>query len=566
MLGDRRESDRPSVGGVATANMELENTGFDIPEVFGTGSPEAQQLAADTDPYKDPETADYVGLAVHCARGSAVCADAQAVKYGQATPTHTAVPDLLPDEPGRYNGYSALFGARYISPVLGSGTPDLTHNGYQVTNAKGNLVDLNGNEIDGAYLTDYPGFPGFDTINASQTLAYMADMLEPGVPVVYGYIADLHGNEDIPALSSECSGAPDALGSGSACYIAQAQYYNQAFGTFFQRLATDGITPANTLFLFSSDEGDHEAGANVGRALEPTPAGCDGATINGDTVAPDVVCTYTKTDFGELAADVTGLLAQETANTTPFTLEDDTAPEFYVTGDPAAGSAGVRGLEHAVAGLWAANPYSGNSHEQITNYLADPTEEALLHIENADPARTPTFAMFAKPDYYVQTGSAGCSNVTGNSSKDDYIEDGRVITQVLSQPAPNGLNEPEATALGDCYKQLNSSVGELGTATLEASTDAIESTSPGDISYLAVDQDLAQLDKARDHLANQIKDQLWAAEFGRGHLDGYQVNAETQACWGLIGYADHLGVAGAGTAGAGDLLPPPAGYVADSTN
>ena len=48
------------VGGVATANIELENTGVDIPKVFGVGSPEDQQLIADPDSFKDPETADYV--------------------------------------------------------------------------------------------------------------------------------------------------------------------------------------------------------------------------------------------------------------------------------------------------------------------------------------------------------------------------------------------------------------------------------------------------------------------------------------------------------------------------
>ena len=85
-----------------------------------------------------------------------------------------------------------------------------------------------------------------------------------------------------------------------------------AFGTFFKRLAADGITPQNTLFVLSSDEGDHEAGANVGRAIQPTPANCDGATVNGDTVTPDVPCTYPAGTFGELAGNITGLLATET--------------------------------------------------------------------------------------------------------------------------------------------------------------------------------------------------------------------------------------------------------------
>jgi hypothetical protein len=637
------------VGGVATANMELENTSIDIPKVFGVGSPEDNQLNADSDPYKDPETADYVGLAIHCARGSAVCADAKAAKYGQTTESHTAVADLLPDEPGDYHGYQALFGAKYIDPVLGAGTPDVTRNGYQVTNAAGNIVDLDGNQMDGAYLTNYPGFPGFGSINAAQTLAYMADMLESGVQVVYGYMADLHGNEDIPALSSVCANAPDALGSGSPCYIAQAQYYNAAFGAFFKRLAADGITPKNTLFVFSSDEGDHEAGANVGRAQQPSPAGCDGATVSGGTVKPDVYCNYTTSDFGELDANINGLLANEfpTMTAPAFTIEPDTAPEFYVTGNPAASSGAVRSLEHEVANVYADNPYSGNTHELITNYLADPAEEAILHMVNADPDRTPTFAMFAKPDYYVSTGSTTCNDITGNSSKDcieqtnsyawdhgdyaaeintnwaafagpgvanlgldgsppaagpnsagpnsgqvtvpqsgttgtwmdetdirptimyltglrdDYIEDGRVITQVLSQPAPDGLSSPAATDLAACYKQLNSSVGEFGTATLQASTNGIERSSPGDTAYTQTEAALSALDKARDRLAMPIKDELWQAEFGHGYISAGLARAQTQACESLIEYADHLAVAGPGSL-PGDGQPPTVpGYYSD---
>src|ERR1022692_2845875 len=580
------------VGDVATVNQELENTAVDIPKVFGPHSPEAAQLAADPDSFKDPETADYVGLAVHCAHASAICADAKAVKFGQTKPSATAVADLLPNEPGGYTGYQALFGHRYIAPQLGAGTPSLAHNGYQVTNSAGNLVDLNGNEIDGAFLTSHPGFPGFSSINASQTLAYMADLLESGVPVVNGYISDLHGNEFIPGLAA-CAGASDALGSGSACYIAQAEYYNQAFGTFFKRLAADGITSKNTLFVFSSDEGDHEAGANVGRAIQPTPATRDGAPVSGDTVTPDVACTYPAGSFGELDGNITGLLATEKGDTTPFSLEPDTAPEFYVTGNPGPDTPAVRGLEHDVAGLTAANPYTGTT-QPITNYLADPTEEAILHMVNADPARTPTFALFAKPDYYLFNGGTTCSGAcvsqntgfawdhgdyaaeintnyvgfvgpgvrklgldgspagAGPSSagpdsgqitvaqthlggpwtdetdirptvmyltglRDDYEHDGRVITQVLADPN-RALRKPGVTFLGECYKQLNSSVGRFGAETLIADTAAIEGTSTGDATYLHVDQALRRLELVRDLLAGRIKGELEAAAFGDARI------------------------------------------------
>jgi hypothetical protein len=606
------------VGGIATANMELENPKFDIPQVFGANSPEAQQLAADTDSFKDAETADYVGMAVHCAKGGtqgAFCANATGVKYGQTTPTHTASADALPDEPGGYTGYQALFGHRYVAPQLGAGTPNVTRNGYEVTNSAGNLVDMNGNQLNGAFLTDHPGFPGFGEINASQSLAYTADMLESGVPVVYDYVADIHGNEGIPALSKECSGAPPALGSGSACYIAQAQYYNEAFGTFFKRLAADGITPQNSLFVLSSDEGDHEAGANVGRAIQPTPANCDGAKVTGNSVKPDVLCTYPSGSFGELSGDMTGLLATQTHNTTPFGLENDTAPEFYVNGQPGPDAPPVRGLEHAVASLTADNPYTGST-QPITNYLADPAEEGILHITDADPARTPSFAMFAKPDYFLQTGSATCSpscvtqdtrfawdhgdyaaeidtnyaafagpgvkhlgldgspaskgpNSAGADSgqvtvpnentkgpwtdetdsrptvmyltglKDDYEHDGRVISQILASP-DSALSAPGVAQLGACYKQLNSSVGEFGTDTLEASTKAVESRSKNDSVYKKADEQLSALEVIRDGLAGHIKGELEAAAFDGTMIPSRLVKAQTFGCQLVIGAASQL--------------------------
>ena len=105
-------------------------------------------------------------------------------------------------------------------------------------------------------------------------------------------------------------------------------------------------------------------------------------------MTPDVACTYPAGTFGELAGNLTGLLATQASNTTPFTLESDSAPEFYVTGNPGPASPAVRTLERDTAGLTAANPYTGTT-QPITNYLADPTEEAILHMVNADPARTP---------------------------------------------------------------------------------------------------------------------------------------------------------------------------------
>src|SRR5436305_4227110 len=99
-------------GAVATADTILENTAIDIPTVFGAGSPEAAEVAANP----GQAFADFVGIGVHCAQGSALCSSA-----------NNGRPDLLPDEPNGYTGYNGLFGAKYVDPQIGMSTPTDLH-------------------------------------------------------------------------------------------------------------------------------------------------------------------------------------------------------------------------------------------------------------------------------------------------------------------------------------------------------------------------------------------------------------------------------------------------------
>jgi len=121
--------------------------------------------------------------------------------------------------------------------------------------------------------------------------------------------------------------------------------------------------------------------------------------------------------------------------------------------------------------------------------------------------------------------------------KDDYEHDGRVITQVLTHPN-NALSGPGVAALGDCYKQLNSSVGEFGTNTLIASTAALKSNSPGDETYLHIEHALSVLGAARDKLAIQIKGELEAAAFDNTTIHG--TGGQIVACDALLGAAHAL--------------------------
>jgi len=498
-------------GAVATANTILENIRTDIPTVFGAGSPQAQEVA--TNPGQ--AFADFVGIGVHCAAGDALCS---AANGGE--------PDLLPDEPGAYNGFNGLFGHVYVAPVVSPNGP---------------LTDLNGAVIQDA--TGHIGFPGFDGMAARVSLSYVAALQEHGVPVTYAYISDAHDNHP----------SGPAFGPGSAGYVAALAAYDDAFNKFFTRLAADGITRDNTLFVFTADEGDHFVGG------PPSPANCDGVTVP---------CTYAQ--IGELSTNLAGLLATEAGITTPFTVHSDDAPTIYITGNPSRTDAVTRNFEHGLAALTALNPISGNT-DTLTQFMADPVEMKLLHMVTADPARTPTVTMFANPDYFLFAGAPNCNSPCvvespgfawnhGDVQKeitttwlgmvgpgvrrqgvdretwsdhtdirptilsltgllDDYSHDGRVLAEVMrSGSLPSGIrrNPLAFTLLAQAYKQLNAPVGQFGRATLATSTKALAG---GDRTYNRLEDRLASLGSQRDALAAQIIQKLEAAEFSNQPLD-----------------------------------------------
>src|SRR5713101_6603215 len=274
------------VGQVATANTVLENIATDIPTVFGAGSPQAAEVLANP----GQAFADFVGIGVHCSPSSSLCSSANGGE-----------PDLLPQEPGGYAGYMGLFGQKYVAPQI---------------NPSGPVTDLNGAVIQDA--TGHVGFPGFDGMAAKVSLSYVAAMQEHGIPITYAYISDAHDNHP----------TGPAYGPGQAGYVAALAAYNEAFGKFFTRLANHGINKSNTLFVFTSDEGDHFAGGPA------SPAGCDGVTVP---------CTYSQ--IGELNGNLAGLLATERGNTTAFKVHSDDAPTVYITGNPARDAAVTRTLE-----------------------------------------------------------------------------------------------------------------------------------------------------------------------------------------------------------------------------
>jgi hypothetical protein len=131
--------------------------------------------------------------------------------------------------------------------------------------ANGTNTDYKGNVISSQVIGDSHGNSGFVSgfsPTPAQSFGYVASMQESGIPVSFAYIEDAHANWKFPF---------QALGPGDPTYVDQLKQQNQAYKAFFERLAADGIDQGNTLFVFTSDEGDHFAGT------APT-APCDGVT------------------------------------------------------------------------------------------------------------------------------------------------------------------------------------------------------------------------------------------------------------------------------------------------
>jgi hypothetical protein len=499
------------VGAFSTANIVLERQPFDVKKVFGATSAQAAETGGN-------QTNDFIGVSVHCALNSALC-----------SAQNNAVADLLPDEPGGYSGYQALFGVKYIAPALGG------------------FTDYNGNSITGFSQLNFNPQP-------SQTLAVVETMLKKGIPVVFAYIADAHDNHQGATLSPA-----GTFGPGEAAYVKQLADYNTAFGTFFANLKAAGIDQSNTLFIFTPDEGDHFSGAAA------SPANCDGV---------NVPCTYGANGVGELDFDL-NLAAVNAGNSTPFTYHFDDAATIYVQGNPDPSSLTVRQLEKTLAGISTTNPQTGANESilgtalgaSLQGSIVDRTAQKLLHMSSTvDPNRDPTFTFFGDPNFFFETtgnpnaivGAGFAWNhgdiqpeiartfiamagpgvrpigITQPSDffsdhadlrptmmyllglKDDYQHDGRVILEMVD---PNTLSSSlhahsdTLLQLGQVYKQINAPFGALAQSTLTVSNFAIQSNSDGDAVYNALESKIASWATQRDGLAAQIKTMLEGAEF-----------------------------------------------------
>jgi hypothetical protein len=552
-------------GAVAAANTVLENTGTgptgDVFKVFGAGSPQLAEAttsngAASGSAARTLAQTDFVGFAVHCAQGSALCTSGQS--------------DLLPAEPGGYAGYKALFGAQEVDPVL-TGMP-----------ASVPLTDLLGNPITDPF--GQPGFPGFDGMSPAVSLAYVAALQEHGVPVTYAYISDAHDFHGV------AGNAHLAYGPGQAGYVAQLQAYDQAFDAFFTRLAAHGIDKTNTLFVITVDEGDHFVGGT------PTPAGCDGVTVP---------CDWTG-QVGELSANIDTLVQHQfptlaasfltAAGPNTFTVHGDDAPPFYLAkkgvGPLGQTDPDTRTFERTIAGLTAVNSFTGAT-DRLLVQMADQTGMKALHMfTTGDPARNATFTFFADADYFITDFPTSTCETCINPAfawnhgdiqkeigqtwvgfvgpgvasqpdqttwtdhtdvrptinallglRDIYQADGRVITEALvpaAIPPALTVDRPTLEGLADSYKQINAPFGQFAQDMLIASTKALEGADPGDGIYTSKEASIANLTAQRDALAGEIRAALDGAAFASQAIDVVDAADWISRAAALLSNADAL--------------------------
>jgi hypothetical protein len=529
------------VGGVGTANIELENTATnasgDITKVFGTGSPEFAE--ATTNPAL--AQTDFVGIAIHCGNAST----------SRCASNPNAKDDLLPDEPGGYTGFKGLFGTKYVDPAITGGNPCVNDTtGNPIKDPAGNC-----------------GFPGFDGMFAANTLGYVAQMQENGVPVTYGYISDAHDCH-APNVTSD-SYVSTAQGPGESCAKAQLDAYDQAFAFFFSTLAAHEINKSNTLFVFTADEGDHFAGGNGA----PQPDGT--LAYSHSNCAVMTACPGNQ--IGEVNANLQ-LLAP--AGSPSFAVHSDDAPTVYVAGNPGRTDPTVRKLERDFGSMSLLDTYNNNGQATpITQALADPVEERALHMLVSDPNRTPTFTLFGNPDFFFNASPAALScganpcvapgfawnhgdvqEEIGNNwlgmvgpgvqnrgidgrtwtdhanvrptilalagLKDDYLHDGRVLMEALDPKVlpPTLTGSKDALPLAQLYEKLNAPFQQFSRYTLAISTKALESTD--ETKYNSLEDQITALTKRREYVAGKIKTTLERATFL-----GKAINPKLAARW-----------------------------------
>ncbi len=249
----------------------------------------------------------------------------------------------------------------------------------------------------------------------------------------------------------------------------------------------------------------------------------------------------------------------------------------------------ARNFERAAGQLTLVNPYTGNTDNLLFKMADQAGMQALHMMTTGDPSRNPTFTYFADDDYFVTdfptSTCADCIQSTfawnhgddqsvigqtwlgfvGPGVKnqpdqtiwtdhtdvrptmnsilglhDDYISDGRVITQALQSTdysSSLASNVTTVETLGDSYKQINSPFDVFSQCVLTASTYALQAD---DATYTSFESSITNLTSQRDPLATSIKTALDGAEFGSTPITSSQATTWINQAQTLIASCNTL--------------------------
>ncbi len=340
-------------------------------------------------------------------------------------------------------------------------------------------------------------FPGFGAEVPGWALSATLAMQTHGVPVTYTYITSVH---DLPGAGQLTATDPRLKANIAA--------YNRAFARFFQAMKAHGLTPANTLLVVTSDEGDHY--------------------LPGGEISTSLPAWFKRVGFPDTAATRIGATAGA------LIYEPGPVAADYPRLD------GVPGWRYIDQG---------------------PALKAVHQYVDKDPGRTPTFILYAEPTIWYDNGSSTALSQGGGyywnhgmvssavntvfmglagpgvrrggfdhawiDSTDlmptvQYLAlgsvqsglDGNVLFTALSRSARSRLaaGVPRLAALARAWRKINAPVGPFGIDALRISTQAaLDMNTP---LGPALNGALARLVAQRNRLAATIASMLWQGEAG----------------------------------------------------
>ena len=275
-------------GAVATANTILENTGRSTSRRCSVPARRRPPRSQRTRPRPSPTSSASASTARRAPRS--------------ARRPPTGRPTCCPTSRAATPASTGLFGAKYVDPAIGFSTP----------------TDLNGNTIQDA--TGHVGFPGFDGMEATVSLSWVAQMQEAGVPVTYAYISDAHDGH------GTSGNIHFAYGPGEAGYRQQLKRLRQGVREVLRPPRRRRDQEEQHALRLHRRRGRplrrrsrrRPPAATASRPRAPTPASAR-STAN--------LRRMIRTQFGD---------------TTAFTVHSDDAPNVYVNGNPAGPTPAVR--------------------------------------------------------------------------------------------------------------------------------------------------------------------------------------------------------------------------------